>query len=87
MERRKDSAGGRKGREAASHHQLPAEFEPLDEGQLKERLRCEIARELGIDAFNEGYFGELTNSQCGKFGALLQRRLKVVLKNQHVPKN
>ncbi|HHV15616.1 MAG TPA: small, acid-soluble spore protein, alpha/beta type [Gelria sp.] len=47
---------------------------PLDE---KEKLKLEIARELGIleQVENEGW-GSLNNAMCGKVGGLMSKRLR-----------
>ncbi|WP_425387170.1 small, acid-soluble spore protein, alpha/beta type [Alicyclobacillus pomorum] len=44
--------------------------------QLMERMRCEIARELGLDAAYTGDFGNVSSKDCGVYGRLLQMRAK-----------
>jgi hypothetical protein len=41
-----------------------------------ERMRCEIARELGLDAAYTGDFGNVSSKDCGVYGRLLQMRAK-----------
>lgn len=62
---------------------------PVDNerAQLLERLRMEVAAELGIDAANTGDFGDLPTALCGKLGAIVRKRADLLLKNRHVPKN
>ncbi|QQE78877.1 small, acid-soluble spore protein, alpha/beta type [Alicyclobacillus sp. SO9] len=59
----------------------------LDKRQLMERIRFEVAQELGMEKIVQGELGEATTAQCGKFGALLQKRTQHLLKIRHVPKN
>ncbi|GGJ02705.1 hypothetical protein GCM10010885_10050 [Alicyclobacillus cellulosilyticus] len=47
--------------------------------RLMERMREEVAREVGLDEVYEGYFGEATTAQCGRFGHLLRLRAEALL--------
>lgn len=42
-------------------------------------MRFEVALELGLDGAREGYLGEATCVQCGKYGHLLYSRAKQLL--------
>ena len=42
-------------------------------------MRFEVAQELGLDGAREGYLGEATCVQCGKYGHLLYSRAKQLI--------
>lgn len=47
--------------------------------QIIEKMKWEIAQELGIPLPYDGYGGHLPTRDCGKMGRLLQQRLPVIL--------
>lgn len=53
--------------------------------ELMERMRYEVARELGLEGVREGYLGEATCVQCGHYGHLLYQRAKRLLQDSPVP--
>lgn len=57
----------------------PTQPDPSELKALIETMRFEVARELGLDAAHEGYFGELSSAQCGKYGQILYSRAKALL--------
>jgi hypothetical protein len=58
-----------------------------EKARLLERLRVEVAAELGINVTESGNFGDVPTALCGKMGAIVRDRAEQLLKNQHVPKN
>jgi hypothetical protein len=50
-----------------------------------ERMRYEVAMELGIDGIESGYLGDMSCVQCGRFGRLLYARANQILKSQAQP--
>lgn len=54
----------------------------LDERQLREKMKWELARELGIRLSQDGYGGKLTSRDCGKLGSILKKRAKIILQSK-----
>jgi hypothetical protein len=46
---------------------------------LMERMRAEVAQELGLAGVAEADFSRATTAQCGKFGQVLYARAKSLL--------
>jgi len=46
-----------------------------------DEMRFEVARELGLDGAQEGYFGLDTCVQCGKYGQILSRRARQLMQD------
>jgi hypothetical protein len=57
-----------------------------EKARLLERLRAEVAAELGINGTESGNFGDVPTALCGKMGAIVRDRAEQLLKNEHVPK-
>ncbi|MCL6625203.1 small, acid-soluble spore protein, alpha/beta type [Alicyclobacillus shizuokensis] len=51
-----------------------------ERARLMERMRAEVARELGLYEYLAGDLGRATTAQCGKFGALLRQRADELLR-------
>jgi hypothetical protein len=47
--------------------------------ELMERMRVEVANELGMSGVQEESFGDTTTAVCGRFGALLYKRARMLL--------
>lgn len=58
-----------------------------ERARLLERLRIEVAAELGIDGAQTGDLGDVPTALCGKLGAIVRDRAEHLLKNRQVPKN
>ncbi|WP_026963000.1 small, acid-soluble spore protein, alpha/beta type [Alicyclobacillus herbarius] len=52
-----------------------------ERARLMERMRAEVAQELGLDASTMADLGRATTAQCGKLGALLRQRANALLEN------
>jgi hypothetical protein len=72
---------------AARAHGQKRDCEETERRRLLERLRYELAQEVGLGDIRDGDLGRATTAQCGKFGALLRVRMEQLLKNRHLPKS
>lgn len=48
-----------------------------------ERMRYEVARELGLSGAMDADFGRDTTAMCGKFGQVLYARARALLREGH----
>ncbi|MFZ5649767.1 MAG: small, acid-soluble spore protein, alpha/beta type [Bacillota bacterium] len=56
---------------------MPSKKQKTKEELLRERIKLEIAEELGLlDKIRKGGWGELSAVEAGKIGGLLSSRLK-----------
>lgn len=56
---------------------MPSKKQKTEEELLKERIKLEIAEELGLlDKIKRGGWGELNAVEAGKIGGILSSRLK-----------
>lgn len=62
---------------------------PVDEekARLLERLRLEVAAELGIRDAESGNWGDVPTAVCGRMGAIVRDRADQLLKNRQMPKS
>jgi small acid-soluble spore protein A (major alpha-type SASP) len=49
-----------------------------DRRAMMEKMKWELARELGVTPPVDGYWGKFSARDCGKIGALLRQRLRVI---------
>lgn len=50
--------------------------------QMMERMKWEVAKELGIRFPVDGYWGKMTAKDCGKIGSIVQKRVHAILEHQ-----
>lgn len=59
-----------------------SDFKDPQVRQLVERMKWEIAQELGIQLPEDGYWGHLSAQDCGRIGQLLKKRVPLILSLQ-----
>ncbi|WP_067930230.1 small, acid-soluble spore protein, alpha/beta type [Alicyclobacillus kakegawensis] len=77
-----DFVAGKWRAESAARPANEREALDAERARLMERMRAEVAREVGLHEYLLGDLGRATTAQCGKFGALLRQRADELLRRR-----
>lgn len=50
--------------------------------QMMERMKWEVAKELGVRFPADGYWGKITSRECGKIGSIARKRVHAILEHE-----